>query len=112
MEFLMSMLAPADQLGEGAPCGDGGGGGRVRHAPCRRRQAARWPPAPRRGFRVEPVEDAGRIVDGPFAEAKELIGGYFVVECDSVDEARELALGNPHRRIGPVVVQPVLPHGA
>ena len=64
------------------------------------------------GFRVEPVEDAGRIVDGPFAEAKELIGGYFVVECDSVDEARERALGNPHRRIGPVVVQPVLPHGA
>jgi hypothetical protein len=64
------------------------------------------------GFRVEPVEHAGPIVDGPFAEAKELIGGYVVVDCDSVEEARELALGNPHRRIGPVVVQPVLPHGA
>jgi hypothetical protein len=35
-----------------------------------------------------------------------------VIECDSVDEARELALANPHRRIGPVVVQPVLPYGA
>jgi hypothetical protein len=35
-----------------------------------------------------------------------------VVECESVEEARELAMRNPHRRIGPVVVQPVLPHGA
>jgi hypothetical protein len=34
-----------------------------------------------------------------------------VVECDSVEEARKLAMANPHLRMGPVVVQPVLPHG-
>jgi hypothetical protein len=112
MEFLMSMLAPADQLGEAAPAevvaavGEFGmrlaADGKLRDG----RQLRDG------GFRVEPLQDAGRIVDGPFAEAKELIGGYFVVECDSVDEARKLAMDNPHRRIGPVVVQPVLPHGA
>lgn len=112
MEFLMSMLAPADQLGKGAPAevvaavGEYGmrlaAEGRLRDG----RQLRDG------GFRIEPMEDAGRTVDGPFAEAKELIGGYFVVECESVEEARELAMRNPHRRIGPVVVQPVLPHGA
>jgi hypothetical protein len=49
-------------------------------------------------------------VGAPFTEAKELIGGYFVIECDSVEEARELAMANPHLRMGPVVAQPMLPH--
>jgi hypothetical protein len=112
MEFLMSMLAPADRLGKGVPAEVVAAvaefamrlaaEGRLRDG----RQLRDG------GFRVEPAEGAGRAVDGPFTEAKELIGGYFVVECDSVDEARELALANPHRRIGPVVVQPVLPYGA
>lgn len=112
MEFLMSMLAPADRLGEGAPAevvAAVGEFGMRLAAEGRLRDGRQLRDA---GFRVEPGEESGRIVDGPFAEAKELIGGYFVVECDSADEARELALRNPHRRIGPVVVQPVLPHGA
>lgn len=40
--------------------------------------------------------EEGRVVsDGPFVESKELIGGYFVIECDSLDEAAELARGCP-----------------
>ena len=31
------------------------------------------------------------IVDGPFAEAKEMVGGFFLVDCKSFDEAVELA---------------------
>ena len=35
-------------------------------------------------------KDGGRIVtDGPFAESKEVTGGYYVIECDSKEEAVE-----------------------
>jgi hypothetical protein len=36
-----------------------------------------------------------RIADGPFAEAKELIGGYWTIVAGSLDEAAELAARNP-----------------
>lgn len=108
----MSMLAPADQLGASAPAEVVAAVGE-----CAMRLAAEGRLRDGRqlrdvGFRVEAAEDAGRVVDGPFTEVKELIGGYFLVECDSVDEARKLAERNPDRRIGPVVVQPVLLYGA
>jgi hypothetical protein len=35
------------------------------------------------------------ITDGPFAESKELVGGYFVVKAGSLDEAVEIAKGYP-----------------
>lgn len=35
------------------------------------------------------------ITDGPFAEAKELVGGYFIVKSDSVESACEIAKGYP-----------------
>jgi hypothetical protein len=111
MEFLMSMLAPADRLGEAAPAEVVAAVDEFAMrlaAEGRLRDGRRLRDG---GFRIEPAEDAGRVVDGPFTEAKELIGGYFVVECDTVEEARELAVRNPHRRIGPVVMQPVLPYG-
>ena len=35
---------------------------------------------------------AGKVVDGPFAETKELIGGYYIVECkDAADAAKQAA---------------------
>jgi len=37
----------------------------------------------------------GAVTDGPFSEAKEIIGGYWFVLADSLDEAAELAAGNP-----------------
>jgi hypothetical protein len=36
-----------------------------------------------------------RIVDGPFAEAKEVIGGYWFIVAPSLDEAAAIAAGNP-----------------
>jgi hypothetical protein len=36
-----------------------------------------------------------RIVDGPFTEAKEIVGGYWFIFARSLDEAAELAAGNP-----------------
>jgi hypothetical protein len=110
MEFLISMLAPADRLGEGAPAEVVAAVGAYAMRLAAEGKLRDGRQLRDGGFRIEPAEDAGRAVDGPFTEAKELIDGYFVVECDSVEEARELAMANPHLRMGPVVVQPVLPH--
>ncbi len=38
------------------------------------------------------------VTDGPFAEAKEVIGGYYIVNAASYDEAVELAKLGPHLR--------------
>ena len=35
------------------------------------------------------------VIDGPFAESKELVGGYFIVEAGSLDEAVEMAKDYP-----------------
>ncbi len=40
------------------------------------------------------------VVDGPYAESKEVIGGYFLIEADSYDEAVEISRGCPHLRPG------------
>ena len=37
-----------------------------------------------------------RVVDGPFAEAKEVVGGYFLIEAADYDEAVEITKGCPH----------------
>ena len=35
------------------------------------------------------------VTDGPFAESKELIGGYFLIKAGSLEEATEIAKGSP-----------------
>lgn len=47
------------------------------------------------------------VTDGPFAETREQIGGYFLIEATSVDEAIEIAGRIPGARIGTVEVRPV-----
>ena len=41
-----------------------------------------------------------RVTDGPFAESKEVIGGYFTIAADNYDEAVELAGTCPHLKYG------------
>ena len=41
--------------------------------------------------------DETLVTDGPFAELKEAIGGYYVFECDSIDEACTLGGEDPGR---------------
>jgi hypothetical protein len=43
------------------------------------------------GVRVKVREGRRTLVDGPFSEAKEMVGGYFLVECGSRDEAVAIA---------------------
>ncbi|MBX3442103.1 MAG: hypothetical protein KF774_06830 [Planctomyces sp.] len=46
---------------------------------------------------------AGRVLDGPFAEAKETVGGYFLLAVDSLDEATEIARQCPNLKHGMTV---------
>ena len=47
--------------------------------------------------------------DGPFAETKEQLGGYFLIDVDSPEEAFEWAARIPAARYGSIEVRPVLP---
>jgi hypothetical protein len=49
--------------------------------------------------------------DGPFAETKEYLGGFYLVECDNIDEAIEFASKIPAARNGGAIeVRPVVEH--
>jgi hypothetical protein len=47
------------------------------------------------------------VVDGPFAETKEQIGGYFMIEAADFDEAVKIAAAWPSARIGRIEVRPI-----
>jgi hypothetical protein len=55
------------------------------------------------------VKDKGTVTDGPFAEAKDLVGGYTLIEADTLARAAELAKGCPIlERGGLVEVRPIM----
>jgi hypothetical protein len=55
------------------------------------------------------VRDGKRLViDGPFAETREQLGGFFLVEASDLDEALEIAARIPAARKGTVEIRPVL----
>jgi hypothetical protein len=59
------------------------------------------------------VRGAERLItDGPFAELKEQLGGFYVVDCDGIDQAIELAARIPAARWGAVEVRPVMNYEA
>lgn len=47
------------------------------------------------------------ITDGPFAETKEQIGGFFLIEAKDLDEALRIAAKWPSARVGTIEVRPV-----
>jgi hypothetical protein len=47
------------------------------------------------------------VTDGPFAETREQLGGYFLIDAKDLDEAIEIAARIPGARIGTVEVRPV-----
>jgi hypothetical protein len=49
--------------------------------------------------------------DGPFAETKELLGGFFLLECESIERAVEVAARLPEAELGLVEVRPILQLG-
>ena len=70
------------------------------------------------GERLRPDSDASRVhlkagqrqvMDGPFTETKEALGGFYLIECDSRQEAVEWAKKIPLREGGFVDVRPIWP---
>jgi hypothetical protein len=68
------------------------------------------------GERLRPTTDATTVqvrngevltADGPFAETKEQIGGYCVVDCKDLDEAIEVAAKIPSAQHGTIEVRPI-----
>ena len=48
------------------------------------------------------------VTDGPFAETKEQLGGYYLVEAKDLDEATKLAARIPGAQVGSIEVRPVM----
>src|SRR5215475_1283606 len=48
------------------------------------------------------------VTDGPFAETREQLGGYFLINANDLDEALSIAARVPGARIGTVEVRPVM----
>jgi hypothetical protein len=68
------------------------------------------------GDQLRPTRDATTVrvrdeqmlvLDGPYAEVKEALGGYFLLECDTIDEACEWAAQIPGAKSGAIEVRPV-----
>ncbi|GAA1710068.1 YciI family protein [Fodinicola feengrottensis] len=68
------------------------------------------------GARLRPVVDATTVQvrngetlvsDGPFAETKDFVGGFVVLDCADLDEAIAIAAGHPYARWGGIEVRPV-----
>jgi hypothetical protein len=68
------------------------------------------PPGSARTVRVR--EKQVIVTDGPFAETKEQIAGFDVLECTDLDEAIEIARRHPMARLGVLEVRPFWPFGA
>jgi hypothetical protein len=69
------------------------------------------------GDALQPTESATTVrvqndetltTDGPFAETKEQLGGYYLIEAESLDEAIEWAAKIPGARHGAIEVRPVM----
>lgn len=53
-------------------------------------------------------EGVPAVTDGPFAEGKEHLAGYYLLECASIERATEIVTGDPSARFFAVEVRPVM----
>jgi len=68
--------------------------------------------APPRRARSVRLRDGHRLItDGPFAETKEAVGGFDLIEAASMDKAVEIAAGHPIAAFGTIEVRPLWGQG-
>ena len=53
-------------------------------------------------------DEEAMTTDGPFAETKEQLGGFYLIECDDLDDVLEAARRCPGSKYGSVEVRPVM----
>jgi hypothetical protein len=68
------------------------------------------------GQRLRPVEDSTTVrvrdgevhtTDGPFAETREQVGGFDLIDCADLDEAIEIAAKHPMAKFGMIEIRPL-----
>jgi hypothetical protein len=59
------------------------------------------------GSRIRLKAGQPQVTDGPFTETKEVLGGFYVIECDTKDEAIEWAEKLPLREDRTIEVRPI-----
>ena len=64
--------------------------------------------APSNTKTVRVGDDVAAITDGPFAEAKEQLGGYLIVDCESPERATEIAARWPNACYCAMEVRPIM----
>lgn len=52
------------------------------------------------------------VTDGPYIEAKEYLGSFDIIDCDSLERALQIAARVPFARYGPVEVRPLMSEAA
>jgi hypothetical protein len=57
---------------------------------------------------VKTTDGVPVVTDGPFLEAKEFLGGYYIVDCDGIDRAVEIAAKLPETRYLGIEIRPVM----
>jgi hypothetical protein len=57
---------------------------------------------------IRPVDGVPVVTDGPFAESKEHLGGYLLIECETPERATEIAARWPNARFGAMEVRPIM----
>ena len=60
------------------------------------------------GSRVRVKAGQRQVMDGPFAETKEALGGFYLIDARDLDEALELAAACPGARYGSIEVRPIV----
>ena len=63
----------------------------------------------KRASRVQVRDGRARVVDGPFAEAKEMIGGFLLLDCETREQAIAIAQRCPAAQWCTVEVRPLAP---
>ena len=75
----------------------------------------------RAGDALQPIHTAttvrvrdGKITttDGPFAETREQLGGYYLIEAKDLDEATQIAARIPSAQLGSIEIRPIVVFGA
>src|SRR3954467_15170635 len=57
-------------------------------------------------------DDERMLTDGPYAETKEQLGGYYLLECKDLDDALNWAAQIPEAKTGAIEVRPIMDYAA
>lgn len=105
MKYLL-MICGDESAAEHANDGCGGWSEEMEQRGVVRGGAGLAPPTDATTVRVR--DDNLLLTDGPFAETKEMIGGFVLIECADLDEAIEIAAKHPAAGYGTIEIRPVI----